>query len=185
LLQETFTIRRALELSLTQQDESSKEGAKNLLNTFEKFHASLKQLSDYLSPPYVEDSLPLAIQHLLGIWKLRYREVQIEMNLPENWHNDSHQHNRLVVMILDELLRIVLSNVSMDMSLAISLTAQATSSELKVQISQPNFSPTAVREFDYLSQSFRLLMSGQCFQRQAGKTVTWYFRWKPFNTHLL
>ena len=49
LLQEAFTIRRSLELSLGENGYNSVTQSQDWLNKIEKFHNSLQQLSDRLS----------------------------------------------------------------------------------------------------------------------------------------
>ncbi|MBF2072279.1 MAG: hypothetical protein IGS50_00730 [Synechococcales cyanobacterium C42_A2020_086] len=66
VLQELFTMRRCLELVSLETGEAADQQRHVWLAQVETLHQSLERLGFQLSPPYVEDSLPLAIQALLG-----------------------------------------------------------------------------------------------------------------------
>ncbi|MBF2003244.1 MAG: hypothetical protein IGS38_21290 [Synechococcales cyanobacterium M58_A2018_015] len=65
VLQELFTMRRCLELDSLETGEAADQQRHVWLAQVETLHQSLERLGFQLSPPYVEDSLPLAIQALL------------------------------------------------------------------------------------------------------------------------
>ncbi len=109
LLQESLAMRRSLELWLGDTHEISLEHVRGWLKGIEKFHHSLGQLSDRLSPPFVEESLPLAIQYLLELWQTYNPHLNIQMELPGDWQDESPECSRVILIALDELLRITLS----------------------------------------------------------------------------
>ena len=112
LLQESLAMRRSIELLLGDSCEISLQSVRDWLTGIEKFHHSLGQLSDRLSPPYVEESLPLAIQYLLELWQTYNPKLNIQMELPRDWPDESPECSRVILIALDELLRITLSEVA-------------------------------------------------------------------------
>lgn len=182
LLQDSFVMRRNLELSLVNQGERSEQSDKILLSMVEKFHASLKQLSDDLSPPYVEDSLPLAIQYGLDAWKFNHPDVKFELDLPIHWQQESQEHSRLLLRAIDELLQITVSGQRQAALIAVGLTQQGPLAELKVHTTYSQASAwvdhTPTVELNYLRQTFRFLTMGECFYHRSDQSVTWYFRWR-------
>jgi hypothetical protein len=181
LLQESFTIRRSLELSLLNEDSTSTKLNQDLLKKTENLYHCLNQLSDRLSPAYIEDSLPLAIQCLVESWQRCNSNVQIEMDLPTVWKQEPRDRSLLILRILDELLKIMLSELVTELLIHISLKQQEKIGELIVHISYPDIltldSHWRRKDLDYLSQTFQFLTSGQCFRRREELTVAWHFRW--------
>jgi hypothetical protein len=147
----------------------------------EKFYHSLEQLSDHLSPAYIEDSLPLAIQGVVESWQTYNSKLRIKIELPTAWRQESIERSLIILRVLDELLRITASELVRELSLKISLNQQGNLAELIVQILYPDV-PTLVSDWsredlEYLSQTFEFLTSGQCSRRREELTVAWYFRW--------
>ena len=98
-----------------------------------------------------------------------------------NWKHEPPERSLVILRVLDELLQITLSELLKNISICISLKLQGNISELIVYISYPDaptfISYSGLKELEYLSQTFRLLTSGQCFCRSKKLTVAWYFRW--------
>jgi hypothetical protein len=181
LLQESFTIRRILELSLLNEDLTSTQLNQDLLEKMENFYHSLEQLSERLSPAYIEDSLPLAIQGVVESWRTCNSNVKIEMDLPAAWRQEPLDRSLLILKILDELLQMSSSEILTELSIHISLKQQGNIGELIVHISYPDV-PTLVsywskEDLEYLSQTFQFLIAGQCCRLREELTVVWYFRW--------
>jgi hypothetical protein len=180
LLQESFTIRRSLELSLLNEDSTSAEFNQDLLKKMEKLYYCLQQLGDRLSPAYIEDSLPLAIKFLVESW-LPSSNLKIKMEFPTFWQQETIDRNLVILRILDELLQISSLELVAERAIQISLKQQGNISELIVKVSYPDV-PTLIsywgrEDLEYLSQTFQFLTSGQCFRRREELTVVWYFRW--------
>ena len=181
LLQESFTIRRSLELSLEDGRSTSTKLSQDLLKKMEKFYHSLEQLSDHLSPAYIEDSLPLAIQGVVESWQTYNSRLKIEIELPTAWRQEPIDRSLVILRVLDELLRITASQLVRELSLQIRLNQQGNLAELIVQIRYPDVSTLVSdwgrEDLEYLSQTFEFLISGQCSRRREELTVAWYFRW--------
>lgn len=182
LLQEVFTLRRQLELSLIGPDQSSTAVSQHWLTVIEQFHTSLKTLSDQLSPPFLGESLPLAIQASLESWRSRYPLVQLDVMLPVDWQQEPYEHSRAILMALNELLRIYVSDPLTEASVSVNLNLRGHLSQLKVHITYaaelPNRQP-CLQESDCLRRSFQFLTGGSCFYRCRTGAIVWYFRWRP------
>ena len=181
LLQETFAMRRSLELFQIKR-ETSAEYHQVLLKKIEKFHHFLEQLSDRLNPPYLEDSLPLAIQHSLESWQRCDSKLNFQLELPASWSHELPERNRAILMTIDELLRITLAKIEQETSIHIKLSQQRHRGELMVQIYYPDVSTLNstfdLEDWEYLKQSFQILASGRCDRSRKERTITWYFRWR-------
>lgn len=181
LLQQSFTIRRSLELSLLNEDATLTKLNQDLLKEMDKFYHYLKQLSDRLSPAYIEDNLPLAISCLIESWKTHNSNLKIKIERSAVWHQEALDRNFLILRILDELLRITVSELLTEVSIFISLKQQENICALTVSICYPDVATLVYycgrKDLEYLSQTFEFLMAGQCCSLRENLTVTWYFRW--------
>jgi len=181
LLQESFTIRRRLELSLANEDSTSTELNQDLLKKMEKLDRGLRQLSERLSPACIEDSLPLAIEGWVESWLSSNSKLKIEMEVPASWQPEPLERSLVILRILDELLRINAAERATELSIDISLKQQRNVRELIVQISYPDLSTLVSswgkEDLEYLSQIFQFLLPGQCFRHTEELTGVWCFRW--------
>jgi hypothetical protein len=173
LLQESFTMRRSLELTLAQPiDRSTAE--QDCLRAIEQLHGALKDLSDRLSPPYVDDSLPLAIQAVVTRWKVQRPLVCLQWKLPANWQPEPYDRSRLILAALDELLRLQLSETVE--RLVVQLQQGGGWSELRLEFTP--IAPSGCQELRYLRRAFRFLSFGACFCQRTDQATAWYFRWR-------
>lgn len=181
LLQESFVIRRNLELSLVNPGLYQHQQEQYYLTIIEKFHHSLKRLNGYLSPAYIDDSLPLAIQYILLEWELRIPGLKLQTELPTDWRNESLSTSRVILMALEELLQIILENVTNQLSILVSLKSRGNFSELTIQVNCltiPKRTYISNRaDLKYLRQAFNILTHGKCFFHKKENTETWYFLW--------
>ena len=108
VLQEVFAIRRRLELCAESPgdrdcDRFSLACAPRTVELgLEKIHASLSQLSDRLDPPYVQDSLPLAIGYAADQWKAA---LPITTHLPQTWPPEPAMQSHLLLTFLNALCK--------------------------------------------------------------------------------
>ncbi|MBR8838312.1 MAG: hypothetical protein DSM106950_31000 [Stigonema ocellatum SAG 48.90 = DSM 106950] len=181
LLQESFTIRRNLELLPVDNDELSVNKTQEFLKKTDDFHQSLAELSDRLSPAYLQDSLPLAIECLLEQWLTSHPELYFHIDLPTYWRDESAERSLIILRALEELLRITLPEVLTQISIYISLKELGNVGELTVTITYPDVSTgqtySSIPELGFLYESFRFLTSGKCFCRSKNLSAAWYFRW--------
>lgn len=181
LLQESFVMRRNLELSLVNPTLYQQQQEQDYLATIENFDYSLKELSGYLSPAHIENSLPLAIQHILAEWKLRIPGLNLHMELPSDWHQESLFTSRVILLTLEEILQIALSNHPHLSSIFISLNQRKNFNELIIQLTYSKKSQQTyisnLSELDYLRRIFNLLTLGKCFYDHQNNFDKCYFRW--------
>jgi hypothetical protein len=187
LLQESFSLQRNLELWSVDADSSPKNINQYYLNNIKSLYHSVNELINQLSPPYIDDSLPLAIQYLVSTWKTRTKTVDFVIQLSQDYRQESEVCSRIVLLTLEELLQVVFSQQAIPQQIAVSLISEGVKSEedlgeLVVEISYQDVIPWnffgKIQELIYLSRAFRFLVSGKCSHSQNEKTVIWKFLWK-------
>ncbi len=182
LLQESFVIRRDLELALADDVASSKRVLPDWLQKIETIHHSLEELSDHLSSPYLDNNLPLAVRYLLDQWQINHPTINAKIHLPINWCHESIEQNRIILTTIDELLRIVLLQSAMQVSLIVDFKQQGQLHELTILFSIPGTFALAPQkhkeELAHLRQSFQFFTSGTCYPQRKDSTLSWYFRWR-------
>lgn len=184
LLQELFSCRRSLELHVRAHQGVSIENLEHCLSKLADLHYAVERLSYDLSPPYLEESLPLAVQHLLEQWREQRSKLSVELDLPSFWRGGL-DCNRIVLAALDELLRLTLIENRREKVIHVGLQADGDMGELTVCITYCKPSElmavsggNRAKQLKYLSHSFQLLASGQSGGRRQGLRMTWYFRWR-------
>lgn len=181
LLQESFTIRRSLELLPVDNLELLVKKSRDCLEKLDNFHHSLSQLSDRLSPVYIEDSLPLAIQSVVEQWQARYPRLHLHLDLPTHWRHESYNQSMLILQVLEELLHLALSELVGDIAIHISLSPKGKMGELLIHISGDrvlgNLSYSSLKQLKYLRQIFQILTLGKCSYRLHHLAIDWFFIW--------
>lgn len=182
LLQESFAIRRSLEMLSVDNLELSFNKTQDCLKQIDQFHQSLVQLSDRLFPAYLQDSLPLAIHCLLEPWRTSHPHLYFNIDMPAYWRQEPVGCSLTVVRALEELLRITLPEVLTPMSIDISLEEQQNIGTLIVRMTYPDIftliSYSSLPELKFLCKTFKMLTSGKCFYRIKNLSIVWYFCWK-------
>lgn len=181
LLQEIFSVRRDIELAQVNETKHFNEKCQDWLAKVEHIHTSLEQVSHQLSPFYVNESLPLAIQYGIELYRQQHSTGEVSVELPTAWTHHSAEQSQVILAVIDELLRIAVPFSATGQPLRVQLKAKPRLGELTLQIAYPDQAAIACccnsQELKYLEQIFRLLMSGWCGHRQQGLAVTWYFYW--------
>jgi hypothetical protein len=183
LLQELVAIRRSLELLSADNIKTVLNHRQSHLGTLERLHQQFEHLSNSLAPPYLEESLPLAIQHLVEVWRSQYPMIKFELDIPSHWINEPLEYHRVILKTLDEFLRLSITDITKSGSLQIRLSLHGSDSRLTLQV--PCAYPSALnaliasRELKYLSQAFELLTLGSYRYQKTSQRVTWYFDWQP------
>ncbi|MBD2207855.1 hypothetical protein H6G33_36610 [Calothrix sp. FACHB-1219] len=174
VLQNTFIMRRHLESPLATSSESQQKLKTHYLENIEKFHYSLRELSDYLYPAYIDESLPLAIRHVLDTWNRRFPSLNIESELPTEWSDKSSDRSQVILIALEELLAYCVSNNSSNFSLFVSLTPQGNWNELMIK-----FTAIAATTDDllHLCRALKFWLSGKCSRYRQNQAEIWYLRW--------
>ncbi|PMB39593.1 hypothetical protein CEN47_04780 [Fischerella thermalis CCMEE 5319] len=181
ILQESFTIRRSLELLPGGNLDLSTSQTQELLKRFDNFHQSLVQLSDRLFPAYIQDNFPLAIQHLLEPWFTSHSQICFDLDMPKSWRHESVDRSLIILRTLEELLKISLPEVLAQVSIYICLQQQANLGKLVLQITYPDISTLIfyknLPEREFICKTFRFLTSGKCFCCINNLSLVCYLYW--------
>lgn len=185
LLQESFSLRRSLELALVEEAALTSQ-ARTWLEGVEKLHRSLEQLSDSLLPVCLGDGLPLAVQQLVKAWERRNPGLEFEVTLPDVWRSEPAERSVVILRSLEELLKMALAEPLSQAGVRISLSLQPSAmrkqtGQLAVQITYPNLSALTARfdaqTWQSLQKVLRILISGQCSYRKQNSTLVCELRW--------
>jgi hypothetical protein len=205
LLQDMFAIRRSLELSLVNNRDISIAMSQDWLERFGQLHQSLGLLRNVLSPAYIEESLPLAIQSMLNQWEYSFSQregvapiadnlaheclrssspnrLTVATELPADWLPEPLGRSRVILSTVSELLKIAVPEAESGIHLVIRLRQQKQLGELMIAANYfdtfPRLSRAHRQELRYLQQSFQCLTSGTCSYQKRESTMTWYLRWQ-------
>ncbi|MEM8613713.1 MAG: hypothetical protein AAGF93_16940 [Cyanobacteria bacterium P01_H01_bin.105] len=163
LLQQTFAFRRYLEDTLTTQPDSAQ--TEQWLERFQAFYHSLERLSDQLSPPFVADSLPLALQFMVSTWQRSHPGLIIQLSVPADWPEQSAENNPAILSIITGLIELLVPAGGCKHQLQLTLERQnnwCTLTFKQVQTQTANSQPlTDTSEVDHLKEIFRSLTAGR------------------------
>lgn len=142
LLQQTFGLTRYLEgLSQaacsetisghpTEHSADRPESYSKLTDTWvarsRSLYQSLEALSNDLSPPFVEDSLSLALQLAIKDWNQSRPELTIRYHLPSEWIDNSPADNRRILPLVMTLLTVLIPKNSSGQQLEVTLNKKVT-----------------------------------------------------------
>lgn len=186
-LQETFVMRRQLEMNPAEMnpDSPSKAPAEQpaWIVQVTQLNGQLVRLSDELSPPYLETSLPLAIQ----AWAQDECLPGLMLCLPPSWPTEPTVRVSLVLSMLTHLLRWSMQTSEPPTVAALELGQQMSwdvwpVGVLTVRLDYPTADAAAAvgrsPHSVFLSRTFAVLAPGRCTQRQQQQRIVWQFRWR-------
>ena len=181
LLQETFTMRRNLDLLILDNLNFPTDKIQDSVKRIENFHLYLVKLSDRLFPESLQDSFPLAIESLIESWLVSNPQLQFQIDMPIYWRHEPGERGLIILTFLQELLTVTLSETLMPASIYLNLKFNNNLGKLTVKI---NYSQTSsvffnsrLIELDYLCHSYQLLTAGKCIYHIRNLTVFWCFSW--------
>ncbi|NEZ68083.1 hypothetical protein D0962_36045 [Leptolyngbyaceae cyanobacterium CCMR0082] len=119
LLQETFAFRRYLETTLTTQPDA--EQAEKWLERFQLFYADLEKLSNQLSPPFIADSFPLALQLMIQNWQCTQPGLSVKLEVLSDWPEQSFNKNQIILSVITGLIELLIPMENCMQQLSISL----------------------------------------------------------------
>lgn len=181
VLQELFAIRRALELAHHNQEPVSQASLQQL----ESLHIKLEQVSNELSPAFIQDSLPLAIQHVLKQWQIQHPAVTLSPRLPAE-SPEPTLASRVALTTLEELLKFIAEPIEseprqLEVSLEVELTHTNTTAMLVVRLGGLDRGQCQAiahhQELSHLRQSFRWLTDGRFAQDKHASWIEWRLSW--------
>lgn len=187
ILQDLFALRRKLELScpLVGGEDCTEEPC---LEDIEQIYTALETLSDRLSSPYLQDSLPLAIQHALRPWQTA---VDLTLDLPSTWAVEPPEHITLILTLLRYSLS-ALAAVSARCQISLKIEPQTRRLTLQATYAPrltPPFSGTITAtpnpsqmddqadELPHLLQAFQAISGGETAWEQHPGETRWQLCW--------
>jgi hypothetical protein len=148
LLQQTFAFRRYLEKGRDPipSQTITPDPSVQWLERLNQVYCSLESLSNELSPPFVEDSLPLALQFVLKDLEKAYPNLWVDLQLPLNWTSFASNPNAMLVSVVMVLLHLLRPGKTAS-------ALQATLSQTPVSLHSPRFWQMPIQKLrDILSQ---------------------------------
>lgn len=170
LLQDMFAVRRQLELMAGEDIHA--------LATVEHLYAALENLGDRLSSPYVQESLPLAVQHALKSWP---SELTLEVKLPKHWPDEPMEYTTLLLSVLEHLRQSLVALPNLPQACTVDLAEEQGRKCLAVQLNLHGL-PLAVEhcksaDWVYHLSTFEAITGGQARCTYAGHVVLWQLTW--------
>ncbi|RUT00812.1 hypothetical protein DSM106972_072210 [Dulcicalothrix desertica PCC 7102] len=182
LLQESFFLRRSIELLDGNLTSNSGKVKEKYLNSIEKIYDAVTELINHLSPAYVNDSLPLAIQYLVSAWKIKVTAASWVTKLPVDWDNESPIHSRVLLSLLNRLFQVILSQQQIPQQIQVCLAKQGDLNGVTVNF---NYQDTLIvnkirriKELDYINKIFAILISGKFYYYQKDAILICRLNWK-------
>lgn len=164
LLQQTFAFRRYLESTLADNcDHADTEQAEQWLERFQSFYRSLEQLSDRLSPPFIEDSLPLALQFMVQTWQHSYPGLTVRLDIPSDWPGPSVNKNPIILSVMTGIIELL---TPVD-GYQLQITLERQDNLCQITFKQENHQATGKKmcakapEITHLKEIFRSLTAGR------------------------
>lgn len=188
LFQKAFTLRRAIELCSTNNliDGSTKASQGPLdqcLEMAESLANTLERVSDELSAPFLEDSLPLALQHLLKHWANEVPDVEVALALPSEWPLGATDKHRLILWCVRECLENWKCCLDTNLPAVLSLALHQTNGIAKLHLGFTGQGDRMIRcvpivaEQQHIQQIFRMVMPGHVKLRHNLSGLVWEFSW--------
>lgn len=179
LLQQTFAFRRYLESSLAAHPDV--EQTQQWLDSFQLFYTTLERLSNQLSPPFIADSLPLALQFMAQTWQHTYKGLTVELDVPRDWSQASTDNNQVILSVIAGMIELVVPVDGSEQQVHITLRRQDTLCTLTFQqINQLSIDPASVAntpEIKHLKEIFCSLTAGQLEVSTAASGLMGQLRW--------
>jgi hypothetical protein len=184
VMQDLFAMYRGIEVSQLQGANSILQNSKTWLEQAGQIQRSLEQLSHHLSPLFLEDSLPLALQATVSGWQAKTQHL-IHVDVPLDWQANVQEHNQVVLNTLLAILETISSHQASSLDLTehpiqICLAQRDNFAELLIEIEGTRSSGKAIarsQEWIYLRRCFHYLTGGRCIYRYRKNTLTWCLRW--------
>jgi hypothetical protein len=168
LLQDLFAVRRQLEIG----------AGENALATVEHLYDALENLGDRLSSPYVQESLPLALQHALSGWP---PELALEARLPDRWPDEPMEYVTLVLSVIEHVRQTLTALPISPQSCTVEMAEGQGHKQLTVQLDLPALSPQGEGcgsvDWGYHLSTFEAITGGQASCVYEGRTINWQLIW--------
>ncbi|MGF1567070.1 MAG: hypothetical protein ACFCVD_03175 [Nodosilinea sp.] len=179
VLQDIFALRRHLELSCQSQPNADAFGCEGHLTNLKRVYAALENLSHRLETPYLQDSLPLALQHALQPWQHR---CPWQVTLPPTWEAEPVENTQLLTMFLTILVPLLTDTAPQPIHCLLTLEAIAGHKQLTLQAAYPeSLSSARVAALSTsvtpILDTFQLLTQGEYKPDFQPARLDWRLRW--------
>lgn len=180
VLQDVFALRRHLELINQGPIQGQGNPYEACLEEMEQIYRSLQALSDRLSCPYLEESLPLSLQHLLLPWQAA---LPLEVKLAGDWEPEPVEQVAVLLTFLEAVLQGVAAEPNTLENLRVWLQLQAEVKAFTVQVGyaqavpQPLIDLSESVDMTYLLQTFHLLSGGTAQLDRQPQSLSWTLSW--------
>lgn len=180
VLQDVFALRRHLELVNQHEIQDHGNSYESCLQEVEHIYRSLQSLSDRISSPYLEESLPLALQHFLQPWR---STLNLQADLGGLWETEPAEHIAVLLALLNQVLQAIASTPAAPHQVKVSLQHQAAAKAFTLRVAYPQTLPQSLihlstsEEMAALLQTFEWLSSGTAHLDHQLHTLTWEVTW--------
>ena len=179
VLQDMLVIRRRLELSCHTQPNAKEFGCERHLVELKRIYTLLENLGNRLESPYLQDSLPLALQHAVQPWR---QKIHLMAELPPTWDPEPVEQTRLLIGFVETLLLLLATVPIPPQQCDMTLRRQSGIKEFTFQIrygesSLPSVAIEASRSLKPFLKTFQILTQGDYTQDLQPRSLTWILRW--------
>ena len=180
LMQDIFAVRRQLELSCQARLEAEELGCQRHLAELKHIYTLLENLSNRLESPYLQNSLPLALQHAFQPWQ---EKIYLQANLPNTWEPEAVEHTRLLTLFTENLLQLLATTIPLPDRCEITLKRQDNVKELSFHPTYRKLpSPEVMTQISSSLQpfltTFQLLTQGDYDETLPAHSLNWVLRWQ-------
>jgi hypothetical protein len=180
VLQEIFSLRRGLELSSLAGLSPPSSEMTVWIDQLELLYQNLDRLGDRLHPPYLEDSLDLALQHMIGRWIDKYPGITLSIQHPRCLEPSTPGFNRVLLFAVEQLL-LLFPRVQDMIKVRVLLTEKDTLSILRLtlELTQQNLAhlDSVLQEIEYLQIVFPVLVDGYLIHFSSPTLLSCEFSW--------
>jgi hypothetical protein len=179
LLQNLFTVRRQMELSCLTPAEAGKHCCGQHLTELEKIYDQLEQLSSHLYSPYLEDSLPLALEHALQPW---HSQLPLHCQWSSQWEVEPIEQNRLLISFTQSLLTQLTQATPQPHRCDIVLTQTSHAKQLRYHVTYearpvPALLQALSTQLAPFLKTFQIFTGGNYEQRLHPQEFAWVLNW--------
>lgn len=179
MLQDLFAVRRQLEMACLANEQAAAFGCEHHLAELTRIYDLLAQLSDRLDAPYLQDSLPLSLQHVVQPWQT---QIPITLELPSFWHPEPVEHTRLLTLFTEDLLNQLATAELKPNDCLIQLTREPDSNAFHCQAAYTKPIASTVLEMTHslnpFLKTFKLFTQGKYEHTAASNTLAWTLHWQ-------
>ncbi len=176
-----------LQTKSTDSSSPNCEQHQQWLERLQTLYQSLENLSNELSPPFLADDLPLALNFAVQNRRYATPALRTDLVLPTDWSADLMQQgsphkNQLVLSVLMELLTLLIEKRDTTKYLKIVLSRESVLHTIKITIEDSNAkalqAATEKLEIQYLKEIFHSLTTGELEVVCEKMSLVGYLRWQ-------